>query len=295
MVATGTVTDTIDAHHHVWDLAVRDQPWMTGKAMAPIARSFSVHEFAVEAARHGVTSSVVVQTVTDARETEELLDLAAVTPILAGVVGWVDVGAPDVGEQLDRLTARPGQGRLVGIRSMIQYDPDPLWLERPSVRAGMGEVASRGLVNELLIVPSQLRATAAAVAAVDDGRFVLDHLGKPPIASAEWRPWADDIVSLASNERVSVKISGLVTEADWSSWTAEDVRPYMDHALATFGAGRVIFGSDWPVCTLAASYGDIVALAAEFVAGLTTTEQAAILRGNAADVYSLDLSKRKAS
>jgi L-fuconolactonase len=288
------VTERIDAHHHVWDLAVRDQPWITGERMAPIRRSFGMDEFLTQARANDVAASVVVQTVTELAETEELVDLAAATPQLAGVVGWIDLAAADAGAQLDGLLARPSGRWLVGIRSLVQYGPDPTWLARPSVRAGMREVARRGLVNELLVLPHQMGAVVDAARAVSDSRFVLDHLAKPPIATAAWEPWATDLAAAAACENVSAKISGLVTEADWMNWAAHDVRPYVEHALEVFGARRLLFGSDWPVCTLAASYRRVVELAEDFTNGLSTIEQAAIFGGNAAEVYSLDAPLREA-
>jgi L-fucono-1,5-lactonase len=288
------VTERIDAHHHVWDLAVRDQPWIVGDLMAPIARTFGVDEFNAEAEASGIDSSVVVQCVGEITETEELLDLAATTPRVAGVVGWVDLAAPDVGDQLDRLLARRSGRWLVGIRSLVQYEPDPAWLARPAVRAGLREVAKRDLVNELLTGPHQIGAVIDAVGALPDSRFVLDHLAKPAIATASWEPWASDLADLAARANVSAKISGLVTEADWANWQPDEVRPYLDHALSVFGPGRLLFGSDWPVCTLAASYRQVVELATDFAASLSTGEQAAILGGNAVALYALDDSSREA-
>jgi L-fuconolactonase len=280
----------IDSHHHVWDLAVRDQPWMIGDAIAPIARSFGIEEFLVETRANGVAASVVVQAVADIAETEELLDLAAATPQVVGVVGWVDLAAADVGDRLDRLLARQSGSWLVGIRSLVQYEPDPDWLARPAVVAGMGEVAKRGLVNELLVLPHQLGAVAGAVRAVTHSRFVVDHLAKPPIASGSWEPWAADLATVARSDNVLAKISGLVTEADWTNWMPSDVRPYIDHALSVFGADRLIFGSDWPVCTLASPYRGIVELAESFTGELTAGEQAGVFGGNATTAYSLDMS-----
>jgi L-fuconolactonase len=282
------VTKRLDAHHHVWDLAVRDQPWMTGEQMAPIARSFGIEEFTTQAEANGIAASVVVQTVADVAETEELLDLAATTPRLAGVVGWVDLAAADVGEQLDRLLARSSGQWLVGIRSLVQYEPDPAWLSNHSVVAGLREVARRGLVNELLVLPHQLPAVLGAARQVDDGRFVVDHLAKPAIAAASWDPWATDIAAVAQCANVVAKISGLVTEAVWSQWTRADLRPYADHAIAQFGSDRLLFGSDWPVCTLAASYDQIVAVAEQLVGELSNGDQAAFFGRNAAATYSLD-------
>jgi L-fuconolactonase len=281
------MTPRIDAHHHVWDLAARNQPWITGDAMAPIRRSFGIADLAAEAAATGVTATVVVQTVAETTETEELLDLAEATPLMAGVVGYVDLATPDVGEQLDRLRERPSGAWLVGIRSLVQDEPDPGWLVRPAVLAGLREVARRDLVYDLLIRPHQLAAALAAVTEVPEGRFVVDHLAKPAIASGAWEPWGSGLAALAACGNVSAKLSGLVTEASWASWSTGDLRPYVEHAVAKFGPDRLLFGSDWPVCTLAAPYERVVALAAELVDGLSTTEQAAVMGRTAAAVYGL--------
>ena len=176
---------------------------------------------------------------------------------------------------------------MVGIRSLVQYEPDPGWLERPAVLTGLREVARRGLCNELLVLPHQLNAVVDATRRVAESRFVLDHLAKPPIAAGGWQPWADQLATLAHNDNISAKISGLVTEADWSTWTPSDIRPYVDHALSVFGPDRLIFGSDWPVCTLAASYRQVADLAKVFVAELSAGEQAAVAGGNATAIYSL--------
>jgi L-fuconolactonase len=284
----------IDAHHHVWDLAAREQPWMVGSEMDPLRRSFGIDEFVRLAQANGIAGSVVVQTVADIAETEELLDIAAAVPFVAGVVGWVDVGAADVSDQLDRLLARPSGSRLVGIRSLVQYEPDPAWLSRRDVLAGLREVARRDLCNELLVLPHQLDAVVGAVRALPESRFVVDHLAKPSIASGTWEPWAAEMAAVAEHENVVVKFSGLVTEADWGGWTPDDLRPYVDHALSVFGPRRLLFGSDWPVCTLAAPYHRIVELAELFIGALSHDEQVACMGGNAADVYLLDDQRREA-
>jgi len=263
---------------------------MSGDAMAPIRRSFGIGEYIDEATANGIDASVVVQTVASTAETEELLDLAAATPRVAGVVGWVDLAAFDVADQLDRLLAKPSGRWLVGIRSLVQYEPDPAWLQRPAVLVGLREVASRGLVNELLVLPHQLPSMLVAVREVGDSQFVLDHLAKPAIAAAQWDPWATDLAAVARCENVVAKISGLVTEADWSHWTSKDLREYVDHAVAVFGPHRILFGTDWPVCTLAASYGQLVDVARALLGGLSVDEQAAIFGANAAATYQLDTS-----
>jgi L-fuconolactonase len=276
----------VDAHHHLWDLSVRDQDWITGPEMAAIRRDFTVEELAREAGAAGVDATVLVQTVTVAEETPEFLAIASSSDLVAGVVGWTDLTAPDVAGTLERLRAG---GPLVGIRHQVQGEPDPRWLVRPDVLAGLRAVARAGLVYDLVVRPHQLPACAEAAARVPELVFVLDHLGKPRIASGAVEPWAAAVRSLASLPNTVCKLSGLVTEADWSSWTPADLRPYAEVALDCFGPDRLMFGSDWPVCLLAAAgYGEVLDTARELITGLSPTEQEAVLGGTAARVYGLE-------
>jgi L-fuconolactonase len=252
---------------------VREQPWITDD-MAAIRRSFGVADLA--AAAVGMDATVVVQTVCDAAETDELLAVEEV----AGVVGWVDLTAAGVAERLAELRGT----RLVGIRHQVQDEPDPRWLCRPDVRAGLRAVADAGLVYDLLTVPSQLEAAIETVRALPELQFVVDHLSKPPIASGELEPWASRIRALAAHENVACKLSGMVTEADWSAWTVEDLRPYAEVVLDAFGADRVMFGSDWPVCLLAASYGEVVRAAEQLT---SVHERDRIFGGTARRIYTL--------
>jgi len=277
----------VDAHHHVWDLAVRDQEWITGEAMAPIRRSFGVPDLAPEAAAAGIDATVVVQTVTVAAETPELLALAEAHDLVGAVVGWVDLAGPSVREDLAALAGGPGGRWLRGIRHQVQGEPDPRWLCRPEVRRGLSAVGAAGLVYELLTLPHQLPAAVDTVAAMPDVRFVLDHCSKPPVASGELEPWATRLRRLARHDNVVCKLSGLVTEADWASWTVSDLAPYVDVVLAAFGPDRLAFGSDWPVCLLAAGYAEVVAAAEQLTAGLSAAEQAAVFGGTARRVYRL--------
>ncbi|MEY9906260.1 L-fuconolactonase [Catenulispora sp. MAP12-49] len=277
----------IDAHHHLWDLDVRDQPWLTGPDLAPLRRSFLAADFADAAGPAGVVSSVVVQTVTDPDETPELLATAEDSPLILGVVGWTDLTAPDAADRLARLRAGRGGDRLVGIRHQVQGEPDPDWLTRPDVLRGLAAVAAAGLVYDLVVTAGQLPAATRAAAAVPDLRFVLDHLGKPPIASGQLEPWACAVRDLAALPNTVCKLSGMVTEADWHHWTPAGLRPYADTVLDAFGPDRVMFGSDWPVCTLAASYDEVVATAGELTAALTEAERRSVFAGTAADVYGL--------
>ncbi|MFS4096963.1 amidohydrolase family protein [Streptomyces sp. AF1A] len=275
----------VDAHHHVWDLSVRDQDWIGPGS--PIRRDFTVADLEGEARAAGVDRTVLVQTVTVPEETPELLRLAAEHELIAGVVGWTDLTRPDVADELARLRGLPGGGHLKGIRHQVQGEPDPGWLLRPDVRRGLAAVADAGLVHDLVVLPHQLPACAEAAASLPHLTFVLDHLGKPPIATGEREPWASRLRALAALPNTVAKLSGLVTEADHATWTTGDLRPYADTALAAFGPDRLMFGSDWPVCTLAAGYGQVLETAEELTAGLSPAERTALFEGTARRVYDL--------
>ncbi|WP_199545969.1 amidohydrolase [Streptomyces sp. N35] len=277
----------VDAHHHVWDLAVRDQDWITGPELAPIRRDFTLADLEPEARAAGVVATVLVQTVTAADETPEFLALAATSDLVAGVVGWTDLTAPDVADELARLRELPGGEHLVGIRHQVQGEPDPAWLLRPDVRRGLAAVAGAGLAYDLVVKPHQLAACVRAAAGLPELTFVLDHLGKPSIADDGPEQWACDMRTFAALPNTTAKLSGLVTEADWARWTVRDLRPYVETALEAFGAARLMFGSDWPVCRLAASYGEVLDSARELTAGLGEGERQEIFAGTARRVYGL--------
>ncbi len=275
----------VDAHHHVWDLRTRDQDWITGPELAPLRRNFLLGDYEMVAAAAGVTASVVVQTVTVPGETPELLGLAEASDLIAGVVGWVDLTAADVADRLATLRELPGGSHLRAIRHQVQSEPDPGWLLRPEVLRGLLAVADAGLVYDLVITHGQLAVSVDAAALVPGLTFVLDHLGKPPIATGQLEPWASDLRRLAALPNTVAKLSGLVTEADWHRWQPADLRPYVEVALESFGPDRLMYGSDWPVCTLAASYGDVLQAARDLSAQLSDSERTAIFAATATKVY----------
>jgi L-fuconolactonase len=248
----------LDAHHHVWDLGVRDQDWIAGPALAPLRRDFLLGDYQSVARANGITASVVVQTVAVPAETPELLALAAGSDLIAGVVGWTDLAAPDVGDKIAALTEMPGGAKLVGLRHQVQSEPDPDWLTRPDVLRGLGAIARADLVYDLVITAGQLGASARAAAAVPELMFVLDHLGKPPVASGRTDPWQADLRGLAALPNTSAKLSGLVTEADWRRWQVTDLRPYAE-----------------------------VAAAHDLTAALSPVEREAVFAGTATSVYGL--------
>jgi L-fuconolactonase len=275
----------IDAHHHVWDLAVRDQPWLSGADMAPIRRTFTVDDLRPAARAAGVDATVLVQTVTIAAETPEMLALAAADPLVAGVVGWTDLTSPAVADELARLAGGPGGGWLVSIRHQVQEEPDPDWLRRPDVIRGLRAVAAAGLAYDLVIRPHQLPAATYAAAAVPDLRLVLDHAAKPDIGG-DLAAWAADVQGFAALPNTTCKLSGLVSEAP-SGAGRQAFAEVADVVLGAFGADRVMFGSDWPVCLLVSDYAAVMALARSLTAGLSTAERTAVFGVTAARAYRL--------
>jgi L-fuconolactonase len=276
----------IDAHHHVWDLRVRDQDWITGPDMAAIRRNFCIDDLRPSAQAAGVVATVVVQTVTTAAETPELLRLAAADPLVAGVVGWADLSSPAVAGELAELQAGIGGDYLAGIRHQVQSEPDPDWLRRPDVIRGLRAVAGAGLCYDLVVRPHQLAAASYAAAAVPGLMFVLDHAGKPPIASGDLAPWTAAIVEFAARPNTVCKLSGLVTEAATGA-APREFAPVGDVILSAFGPNRVMFGSDWPVCLLASDYASVVKLARTLVTGLSDAERTAVFAATAARVYGI--------
>lgn len=270
-----------DAHQHLWNTTTRDYPWMDGPWADPIRGTFGVDRYTEVAEPHGTTGSIVVQALHSLDETRELLAIADGPGPVAGVVGWVDLTNPEA----DLASLLPS--RLVGIRHQVQDEPDPCWLSRQDVRRGLHLVGEAGLVYDLLVKPPQANAALETVRALPEMSFVLDHAGKPDIAGGIWEPWATWITVMAAEPNVTVKLSGLVTEAglDWKPTT---VLPYARYVLQKFGPDRVMFGSDWPVCTLAASYQTVAALAESAVLGLTEAERAEVFAGTARRVYGIE-------
>lgn len=282
---SGTAPLRVDAHQHLWDLAVRPQPWTD--PFPVLARSFGLNDLVPELRAHHIDGTVLVQTVDLAAETPEMLTLAARRPEILGVVGWVDLQAPDVADQLAALRNGPGGKRLVGIRHVVQGEPDPDFLARPAVRRGLTAVAAAGLVYDMLVSHRQLPAVVAAVQALPQLRTVLDHCGKPDLRAGISECWQQNIRALAGHPTIAVKLSGLVSEADHQSWTVEDLRPAAETVLDAFGPARVMFGTDWPACLPAATYGEVVAAADSLIEGLSPAEQGQIYGGTAIAWYGL--------
>ncbi len=275
----------IDAHQHVWNLGVRDQPWTAG--LPVLRRDFEFAELRPSLEKHGFDGSVVVQTVNDADETRELIALAASEPAVLGVVGWVDLLDPGLSATLELLRGLPGGDRLVGIRHQVQHEPAG-WLARPEVRRGLGTLAELGIAYDLVVTVDQLDEAEAAIAAVPELDVVLDHGGKPRItAPDEFVEWSRRIRRIACHPLARAKLSGLITEAG-DDGTVDGLRPYADELLDAFGPERVMFGSDWPVCLLAASYDATLSTAERLTSALGADERAAVFGGTAQSVYAIE-------
>ncbi len=276
----------IDSHQHFWgDIAL---PWMSGP-YAVIAGPHGPETLRPALRQAGVDATVVVQVQASLDETREFLAIAEATDFVAGVVGWVPLDAPDVADIIAELRAGPNGRWLVGVRHLVHDEADPDWLGRPEVRRGLAAVADAGLVYDLLARPPHLPACIAVARDFPDMRLVLDHIGKPPIASGAREPWASLVTELASHTQVRCKLSGMVTEADLTAWRPDDLRPYIEHVLEVFGPERCMFGSDWPVCRAAADYGAVKA-ALETVLdgiGVSGADRAAIMGETAERTYEL--------
>jgi L-fuconolactonase len=251
--------------------------------MDVIRRPFAPDELRPLLAGHGFDAAVVVQTYSSVEETRALLELAAHADVVAGVVGWVDLTSPEVATTLAELR----DPHLVGIRHQVHDEADPEWLLRDDVRRGLRAVQRAGLAYDVLVKTPQLPAALDAARRFADLPMVIDHIAKPPIAAGELEPWAERLAPFAELEHVHCKVSGLVTEADWRTWTVDDVRPYVERVAEWFGEERLLFGSDWPVCTLAASYAEVVRACEDALGELGQTARDKIFGGNASAFYGL--------
>ena len=277
----------VDSHHHFWDPTKRDYYWMGGDELAPIRVPKGPDDLRPLLEANGVDRTVIVQTVPTVEETEEFLAIAGRTDFVAGVVGWVDLTDPKVGDTLAALMEGPDGGYLKGIRHQVHDEEDKGWVARPEVIRGIKAVGEAGLVYDLLPKEPELPACIKAVDACPEVRFVVDHIAKPRIAQGEMQPWATLLGDLALRPNVMCKLSGMVTEADWKAWKPEDLRPYVEKVLEVFGEDRVMFGSDWPVCLLASDYAGVKGTLEGLLGGLDGRGRAKVFGGNATLQYRL--------
>ncbi|OUJ71355.1 amidohydrolase family protein [Hymenobacter crusticola] len=277
------MTTKIDSHQHFWQFdPVRDS-WITDD-MAVIRRDCLPPDLAPLLQRHGFAGSVVVQSDQTEAENEFQLRNAAAHDFIKGVVGWVDLRAANITE---RLAHYQQFDKLKGFRHVLQGETDRALMLTPEFKRGIGALREFGFTYDILIFPDQLRFAAELVASFPDQPFVLDHLAKPYIKDQKLEGWEQDIRALAAHKNVLCKVSGMVTEADWQHWQPADFRPYLDVVFEAFGANRVMFGSDWPVCEVAGGYDRMLGVAHDYLASFSATEQALFWGGNATTFYKL--------
>jgi L-fuconolactonase len=275
----------IDAHQHFWDVARFQYPWMPA-GESPLRRNFLPRDLEPILQRNRFDGSVVVQANGILDETRWLLDLASEHEFIRGVVGWVDLTDPRVGATLDELQRHP---KFKGVRHMVQDEPDVNWLVRVDVLRGLAELARRGIPYDLLLYPRHLKLIPLLAKTVPKLRMVIDHIAKPPIGSGRLDGWAEDIAIAAQFPQVFCKLSGMVTEADPEGWKAEHLRPYVAHVMSVFDANRLMFGSDWPVCLVAAdTWKQVLAAFTQAIGRQPEETREKLLGGTAMKFYSLN-------
>ncbi len=273
----------LDAHQHFWQYTPADYGWI-GPDMQVLQKDHLPSNLVLLTKSVSIEGTVAVQARQSLVETEWLLNLAERYPLIRGVVGWVDLCSPDLRGQLERFSAYP---KLVGVRHVVQDEPDDQFMLRDDFLRGLSLLAEFGLTYDILIFPRHLPVACELVKKFPDQLFVLDHVAKPFIKAGEISPWNADLQRLAAFPNVYCKVSGMVTEADWQTWQPTDFWPYLDVILAAFGPARLMFGSDWPVCTVAGSYEQVVKLVADYTQPLSPTEQAQIWGETARKFYGL--------
>jgi L-fuconolactonase len=273
----------IDAHQHFWKYSAAAYDWIGGD-MAVLKRDFLPDHLQPLLASNGFDGSIAVQACQTIEETQWLISLAEKSDFIRGVVGWVDLRSADLTAELDALANHP---RLVGVRHVVQAEPDDEFMLRDDFRRGIAHLAGFGLTYDLLLYPRHLPVAVKLVRDFPDQPFVLDHIAKPGIADGLMEPWTRGILELAKHENVCCKLSGMVTEANWKHWKPDDFRPYLDVVFGAFGADRLMIGSDWPVCTLSATYTETIAIVDDYIRQFTRGEQEQILGGNCASFYGL--------
>ena len=273
----------IDAHHHLWSFNEADYTWMD-ESMKVLKRDYLPTDLEKEIKKAGVSGTVAVQARQIIEETRWLLELAEQNPFIKGVVGWMDLCSPELQVQLDEYTRHP---KLVGVRHVIHDEADDDFMLRPAFLKGIEKLGEYDLTYDLLIFPRHLERAIKLVSMFPDQRFVLDHISKPNIKSGIIQPWKDGIEALASQPNVWCKISGMVTEASLSSWDYDNFVPYMKVVCEAFGSHRIMLGSDWPVCLLAADYPEVMKIPLDFMEDLPESEKRNIFGQNAINCYQL--------
>lgn len=273
----------VDAHNHFWQYDPQEYAWISAE-MAILRKDYLPGQLKAEMDRHGVQATVAVQGRQSLEENHFLLDLADKFPFIKGVVGWLDLQKEEVKEELQAFSAYPA---FKGLRHMIQSEEDDQFMLRPDFMRGIAWLKEFDLTYDILIAEKQLPVTIKFVEAFPDQKFVLDHVAKPSIQSGRLEPWATHIRNLARNKNLYCKLSGLVTEADHEHWKEADIKPYLEVVFEAFGPQRLMFGSDWPVCLLAADYSRVLRLIQDYIGQLNSLEQEMVMGLNARNFYKL--------
>jgi len=277
----------IDAHQHFWDRSDQrfDHTWQEAPGLEKICRSFLPGDLSPLATSKGVSGTVFVQTQHHLEETRWALSLAEASNLIVGVVGWVDLASEQCSEQLSEFQRDP---YLVGIRHVVQDESDDDFILRDDISQGLALLQNQGMPFDLLFYERHLKHAATVARRFPDLPLVINHLSKPNIRQHSIAVWQKELAAAAQFKNVFCKLSGMVTEASWEAWELDDLRPYYEVALDCFGPDRLMFGSDWPVCELAATYAEVFDAASQLISGLSDTEQAKIMGGTARAFYKID-------
>lgn len=273
----------IDSHQHFWQYQRERDAWITAE-MALLQRDFMPDDLSPVLAANEIGATVAVQVDQSEAETGFLLGLAEQHPFIAGVVGWVDLRAPNLAERLDHFSQ---MSKLRGFRHIAQSEPDDDFLSQDQIVRGIQQLGRNNFTYDILIYPRHLPAALELTDRLPGQLFVIDHIAKPLVKTREMEPWASAMRDIAMNPSVFCKVSGLITEADWQTWQPADFKPYLDVVFDAFGPDRLMFGSDWPVCLLAGSCDKVVQLLAEYVHALSPMDQEKVFGLNAARFYGL--------
>ena len=276
----------IDAHQHFWRYHPEHHVWMT-EEMDILKRDFLPEDMAPLIRSIGFDATVAVQARQVIAETDWLLELSDRNDFIAAVIGWLDLSSSGVVEQLETYAARE---KLKGVRHVVHDEPDDDFMLREDFQRGIRALESFGLTYDLLLYPRHLPVAVRLVEKFPDQAFVLDHIAKPRIKKGEVKPWQDDLRALSNSGSVYCKLSGMVTEARWHNWTADDFHRYLDIVLDAFGAERLMIGSDWPVCTLSGDYEPVMGIVMEYTEQLDRADVEGILGGNCARFYGIGAS-----
>jgi L-fuconolactonase len=273
--------DSIDAHHHLWKYSAEEYPWMSG-GMEAIRRDFNAGDLEQVLQESGIAGAITVQARQTLAETNWLLELAGSTSLIRGVVGWVPLTNSNVGGELEKLASRK---ELKAVRHVVHDEPDDLYILREDFNRGVALLEQFNLRYDILIFERHLPQTIQFVDRHSTQIFIVDHIAKPRIKDRQLEPWRSALSELARRENVYCKLSGMVTEADWSSWNEKDLQPYFDVVLEAFGPRRIMFGSDWPVVLVASSYKRWADTVRRMIRSLSTEEQNWIMFRTAVEAY----------